>query len=58
MRGATAVRDVVRSHALTHIVYSNGEPGDVQDAIRAFAAQDATPVWRFGDYIVAVIKPD
>jgi hypothetical protein len=48
----------LRAHRLSHIVYSAGAPGALNDAIRAFAAEHATPLWRSGDNIVAAIRPD
>jgi hypothetical protein len=55
---AEGMRGLARAHRLTHVVYSASEPGPTQDSVRAFAARYATPVWRFGDYVVAEIRPD
>jgi hypothetical protein len=57
-RNGDDVRNLLRAHRLSHIVYSAGAPGALNDAIRAFAAEHATPLWRSRDYIVAAIRPD
>lgn len=57
-RDAAAVREVARTYRLSHIVYAATDDSLGNDAIRAYAAQSTVPVWRFGDYVVAAIKPE
>ena len=51
-----ALWTLARQHALTHVVY-RATPDPAFPAISAFAAQYATPLWRVGDYVVALLQP-
>lgn len=51
-----AVLAIAREHKLTHIVY-RATPDPAFPAISAFASHYATPLWRVGDYVVALLQP-
>jgi hypothetical protein len=51
-----AIARLAREYRLTHVVYRE-EPNPAFPAISAFALRHVTPLWRVGDYVVAVIQP-
>ena len=50
------LRHLARKHELTHVVY-RATPDPAFPLISAFALQHSTPLWRVGDYVVAVLQP-
>jgi hypothetical protein len=53
---AEALGKLARDHGMTHIVY-RATPDPAFPSIAAFASRHATPLWRVGDYVVAVLQP-
>ena len=51
------VEDVVRKFKLTHIVYRTRSPDMETPAIVDFRNTRSKPVWKFQDYVVAVLDP-